>query len=72
MSTVKALRVEKGWSQSELANRAGVGIQTIYRIEAGHAVTKSIKAAVCLALGTQDVEIVVSNRVKRANEKKKE
>lgn len=72
MSTVKALRTEKGWSQTELANHAGVSLQTIYRIEAGKATTKTVRNAVCQALGTQDVEIVVLNRVKSANEKKKQ
>lgn len=32
---VKALRSEKGWSQEELANKAGKGITYICELEAG-------------------------------------
>lgn len=32
---VKALRIEKGWTQSELARRAGLNGQTVHRIEHG-------------------------------------
>ena len=66
MASVKELRTARGWSQQSLANRAGVSFRTIYNIEKGHPVTPSIKKAVCQALGTNDVEIVVSNRVKSA------
>lgn len=67
MATVRELRKARGWSQQELAHQAGVGIQTIVKIERGDAVLKLIRNAVCQALGTQDVEIVVSNRVKSSN-----
>lgn len=66
MTTVKDARKEKGWSQATLAYKAGVSSMTIVRIERGHAVIKSVRDAVCTALGTEDVNIVVKNRVKSA------
>jgi transcriptional regulator with XRE-family HTH domain len=32
---VRSLRERKGWSQSELARRAGIGVSTLSEIEAG-------------------------------------
>lgn len=32
---VKRLRLEHGWSQTELARRAGLGLHTVQRIELG-------------------------------------
>ncbi|OOE61763.1 helix-turn-helix domain-containing protein, partial [Salinivibrio sp. IB282] len=33
---VKALRVQKGWSQDQLAQFSGLSVRTIQRIERGH------------------------------------
>jgi transcriptional regulator with XRE-family HTH domain len=35
-TTVRAIRLEKLWSQAELAERAGVTIATLSRLERGH------------------------------------
>lgn len=48
--TIKELRENKGWSVSQLAQLAGVSQQTIYRIEAGNAVSRVYVARVCNAL----------------------
>jgi transcriptional regulator with XRE-family HTH domain len=50
---LKAIREKRGWSQSELAERAGVPYETIYRVERGtHQEPRvSIAAKLALALG---------------------
>jgi transcriptional regulator with XRE-family HTH domain len=42
---IQKLRIEKGWSQSQLADLAGLNVRTIQRIEGGsQASTESLKA----------------------------
>lgn len=42
---IQKLRIEKGWSQSQLADLAGLNVRTIQRIESGsQASTESLKA----------------------------
>lgn len=67
MSTVRELRTAKGWSQQELANRAGVAIQTVVRLEKGTPVRTLIRNAVCAALGSEDVDIKIVSGVRNAN-----
>jgi len=45
--TIRKLRLEKGWSQEQLAEMAGVSSRTIQRIENGYEV--SIETIKCLA-----------------------
>ena len=47
---VRAARSALGWSQSELAERASVGLRSIRRIEAGEAPTAVVANAVGAAL----------------------
>jgi transcriptional regulator with XRE-family HTH domain len=49
MATIKSLRIEKGWSQTELANHAKVPQSTISRLEAGTTQVISPKAMKRLA-----------------------
>ena len=50
---MKAARVSKDWSQSELAERVGVTRQTIGMIEAGRFnPSLALCVAICRALGT--------------------
>lgn len=63
MQTVRELRQAAGLSQAELAVKAGVGVQTIYRIEKGKPAHILIKQSICKALNVEDVVFVVSNRV---------
>lgn len=45
MATVRELRKAKRWTQASLADRAGIGISTIIRLEKGRAVNfATIKA----------------------------
>ncbi len=60
---VRDARRERGWSQANLAARAGVSYKTIYRIESGGPVMPLVRKAVCEALGRDDIEIEVFDRV---------
>lgn len=45
MATIRELRKQKNWTQQELADRAGLGLSTVIRLESGRAVnTATIKA----------------------------
>lgn len=72
MTNLKDLRKRKGWSQQELATRAGVGIHTVGRMEAGEEVLKSSVKLVAQALGVKPDEIddvTVVNRVLKSGKK---
>lgn len=69
--TVKELRSQLGWTQTELAIEAGVSLQTIFRLENGGPVLKSTIKLVAQALKVQTGEISgvnVVNRVLRRSE----
>lgn len=64
MSTMKDLRRAKHLTQIELARRARVGIQTVYRMEKGVEVLPVTAEAVARVLGVRldevsDVNVVV-------------
>lgn len=53
MPTVKQLRTKWGMSQQELATKAGLGITTVGRMEAGKPVQKSSVTLVAHVLGVK-------------------
>lgn len=66
MATVKELRQEMRLSQLDLASRAKVGIQTIWRIEQGYPVLPITAEAVARALNkrvTDLSDIILYKRV---------
>ncbi len=61
MKTIRELRTERGWSQLELANRAGVTPSTIYNWERGRFEPKATQlraVARALGVGSDDIELV--------------
>lgn len=50
---IKAKRLELGWSQRELARKAGLSYNTIYKIEANKVIVPNLETyeKVCKALG---------------------
>lgn len=48
---IQSARLERGWSQTELGDRAGVSRPTIARIERGNDVSTATLAKVAAALG---------------------
>lgn len=55
-NTVKQLRVQKEWSQSDLAVQIGVSRQTIYAIETGKYIPSVVIALKLAAVFNQPVE----------------
>ena len=52
---VRKLRLEKGWSQEQLAEMSGLNVRTIQRIESGH--KASLESLKCLASALEvDIE----------------
>ncbi|GAA3002892.1 helix-turn-helix transcriptional regulator [Streptomyces fulvorobeus] len=49
--TIRVARKERGWSQTDLAEKAGVSRPTIARIEANRDVTTATVAKITQALG---------------------
>src|SRR5687768_16431960 len=47
---LRALRDSRGWSQEELAARAGIGVDTIYRAEGGKRVRGESARAIAAAV----------------------
>lgn len=52
---IRAERQARRWTQSELGRRAGVGLNTVKRLEEGGASSLSVFVRVCTALGVLDV-----------------
>jgi transcriptional regulator with XRE-family HTH domain len=50
MPTIRQLREDAGLTTTELAAKAGVSVQTLYRIERGEPVSRMYVARVCKAL----------------------
>jgi len=55
--TIKELRENQGLTVQELARKANVSHQTIYRIERGEEVSRVFVARVCRALGKSIDEV---------------
>ncbi len=51
MNRIRAARQANGWTQSELAERAGVSPRTIYAVERGRACRQATKRRILSALG---------------------
>ncbi len=69
MQTIRQLREAKGWTQLQLANKAGVTPSTIYNWERGRFEPKASQLrAVARALGvsSDDIELVEEPTKKRA------
>ncbi len=61
---LKQLRKLKGWSQTELAQRSGVGQSTISRIELGETsgLTLGVLEKLAKALGMDDPAYLIARR----------
>lgn len=51
MNRIRAARQAQGWTQSELAERAGVSPRTIYAVERGRSCRQATKRRILNALG---------------------
>lgn len=63
--TIRELRQEKGWSQAELAHRAGVAPSSIYNWESGRYEPRASQLrelADALGVKMDDIELVVSGK----------
>lgn len=66
MPTVRELREAKGWTQTELASRASISLQTVSSLENGASVLMSTLVLIAQALGVDPKEVsgvTVANRV---------
>jgi transcriptional regulator with XRE-family HTH domain len=51
MNRIRAARQARGWTQTELADRAGVSPRTIYAVERGRSCRQATKRQILTALG---------------------
>ena len=51
MNRIRAARQARGWTQSELADHAGVSPRTIYAVERGRICRQATKRRILAALG---------------------
>lgn len=51
MNRIRAARQAQGWTQNELANRAGISARTIHAIEKGRPCRQATKRRILQALG---------------------
>jgi transcriptional regulator with XRE-family HTH domain len=65
VNPVVLARAGKGWTQSELASRAGVGVSTVKRAESGVVPSRIVAAKLSLALGV-GVDVLFPNREEKA------
>lgn len=61
--TLRELRLERGWSQEELADASGVSVRTIQRVEGGRPPGRATAAALARSLGTEPGVIATGGRV---------
>jgi transcriptional regulator with XRE-family HTH domain len=50
--TIRQLRIRKGWKVPQLAEKSGVSVPTIYRIERGEPISDLHVSLLAIALGT--------------------
>lgn len=62
---IRLTRLMQGLSQKELADRSGVGLKTLYRVEAGESGTSATIRKICFALGVtpEQLRAVPANTV---------
>lgn len=66
MSTIKQLRESKGWTQQELADKMGVAVATVSRLENGvHPPQKTTLILLALAFGIDPQELIDEYRTKK-------
>lgn len=53
MNRIRAARQARGWTQTELADKAGVSPRTIYAVERGRTCRQATKRRILTALGVQ-------------------
>ena len=51
MNRIRAARQAMGWTQTELANRAGISARTIHAVEKGRPCRQATKRKILVALG---------------------
>ncbi len=51
MNRIRAARQALGWTQTDLADRAGVSPRTVHAVEKGHSCRQATKRLVLAALG---------------------
>jgi len=51
MNRIRAARQARGWTQNELAHKAGVAPRTIYAVERGRSCRQATKRRILSALG---------------------
>lgn len=51
MNRIRAARQARGWTQTELADKAGVSPRTIYAVERGRSCRQATKRRILAALG---------------------
>jgi transcriptional regulator with XRE-family HTH domain len=51
MNRIRAARQARGWTQNELADKAGVSPRTIYAVERGRSCRQATKRRILAALG---------------------
>ncbi|WP_424348039.1 helix-turn-helix domain-containing protein [Kocuria sp. CH-021] len=61
---IRAARIKRGWSQTDLAQRSGVSRPTIARLEAGHGVSTSTLLKLATAL---DLEVDLTSLQQHSN-----
>jgi transcriptional regulator with XRE-family HTH domain len=69
--TIKGLRLNKGWSQEELAHRVGTTTPSISRIETGkHGANDQLKQLIAQEFGLKVSELVALSEVDKSSAKK--
>jgi transcriptional regulator with XRE-family HTH domain len=51
MNRIRAARQARGWTQTELADKAGVSPRTVYAVERGRSCRQATKRRILTALG---------------------